>query len=134
MPVHGDAPEEVLELVTRAGGSWWLAIAENRPAADSDVVELAAIPALEVPRTSAAWALPAAGQVQHATGVTMPAATSATTAGAWVLFDDAGLTLPRWSRWLGNPTDPAAVVAAGKMLYLPPEVLALEFTPAVFTL
>lgn len=128
MPAHGSLPEEVLELVTRAGGSWWLGVASNRPRSEDDVVELADVPLLEVPRTAAAWAAPADGVVEHVSGVTLPAATADTVAAAWVLFDDAAGTVPRVSRWLAEDRQ----VAAGTELFLPPDVLAIEFTPSTY--
>ena len=135
MPAHGQAPDEVLELLTRASGSWWLAIATERPIASDTTVELADIPALQIPRDATAWALPADGVVQHLTGVDMPNALSETTAAAWCLFADEDLTDLRWSRWL-TTTDSEAnddiAVPAGYALHLPPEVLELEFTPDTY--
>lgn len=128
MPVHGSTPDEVLQLVTRAGGSWWLGVAASRPRAEDAAVTLAEIPLLEVPRTSAAWAAPADGRVEHVTGMTLPAATTDTVAAAWVLFDDAAGTLPRISRWFSTDQ----VVQAGHQLVLPPDVLTIEFTPSTY--
>lgn len=128
MPAHGTMPDEVLQLVTRAGGTWWLAIATNRPLAVDTTADLADIPPVEVPRDATAWALPADGEVSHATGVTMPAAASATTAAAWCLFNDAGLTDLAISRWFARDQ----TVAAGKALYLGPEVLTFEHTPSTY--
>lgn len=130
MPVHGSTPDEVLELFTRAGGSWWLAISTERPTRSSTTVELADVPALEVPRSAAAWALPAAEKVQHLTGVTMPEALADTTGASWCLFNDAGLTDLAVSRWFA--TDRA--IPAGLALALAPEVLVIEFTPSVYVL
>lgn len=131
MPAHGTAPDEVLQLVTRAGGSWWLAIASNQPTAEDDVVELADIPPLEIPRDDTAWDDPADGAVSHLTGVTMDPATAETSAGAWVLFDDEALTIPRWSRWLVLD-DESQNVPEGTELVLPPEVLTIKFTPSTY--
>lgn len=131
MPAHGTAPDEVLTLLTRAGGSWWLAITTNRPTAEDDAVELADIPAVEVPRDDTAWDIPADGVVAHLTGITMPEATDDTAAAAWVLFDDEALTLPRWSRWLAD-NDNGNAVPAGTELELTPEVLTLQYTPSAF--
>jgi hypothetical protein len=128
MPAHGTAPDEVLQLVTRAGGSWWLGIATVRPTATDTTVTLADIPLLEVPRDATAWADPVDGVVQHTTGLTLPAATADTTAAAWVLFDDAAGTLPRFSRWF----DEDRTVVAGTTLGLSPDVLQLEYTPPTY--
>lgn len=130
MPAHGTTPNEVLQLFTRAGGSWWLAIATNRPLAADTTATLADIPPLEVPRDATAWALPADGEVYHATGVTMPAAVSATTAAAWCLFNDEALTDLALSRWFAKDR----IVAAGRVLFLTPEVLTVEFTPTTYVL
>lgn len=130
MPVHGSMPEETLQLVTRAGGSWWLGITQNQPSADDDTIDLADIPPLEVPRDATAWAAPAVGSVSHATGVTLPAATGDTSAAAWVLFDDEACTLPRISRWFTEPRD----IGDGFELFLSPDVLTIDFTPDTFVL
>lgn len=128
MPAHGTAPDEVLDLVTKAGGSWWLAIATNRPAAADTTADLADIPPLEVPRNGTEWADASGGVVRHATGVTMPAATAATTAAAWCLFDDEALTDLRFTRWFSEDR----AVALGDELPLAAAVLELEFTPPTY--
>jgi hypothetical protein len=128
MPAHGLAPDEVLDLVTKAGGSWWLAIATGRPSAGDTTVTLADIPAVEVPRTDVAWEFAAGGEVPHKTGVTLPAATADTSAAAWCLFDDEALTDLRWSRWFNEDQ----AVVAGRALILTPEVLTLRFTPETY--
>lgn len=124
MPVHGTTPDEVLTLFTRAGGSWWLALTQNRPG-PTNSFELSDIPPLEVPRDATAWADADLGQVSHLTGVTLPASASATPTAAWCLFDDEACTLPRLSRWFAKDR----TVPAGTQVFLSPDVLTIEFTP-----
>jgi hypothetical protein len=128
MPAHGTAPDEALDLVTKAGGSWWLAIATNRPVAADTTANLADIPPLAVPRDGTEWADASGGFVRHATGVTMPAATADTTAAAWCLFDDEDLTVLRWSRWFDEDRE----IPEGLELPVPAAVLELEFTPPTY--
>ena len=127
MPALGSTPDEVVQLYTRAGGSWWLTLAQNRPAY-GDTVELAHIPALEVPRDDTAWADAALGEASHLTGVTLPEADTDTVGAAWVLFNDEALTDPALARWFAKPRN----IAAGQALYLSPEVLTIEFTPTTY--
>jgi hypothetical protein len=128
MPVHGTTPNEVLDLFTHAGGTWWLAVATNRPLAADTTADLADIPPLEVPRDDTAWADPADGQVSHLTGVILPAAESDTTAAAWCLFDDEACTVLRVSRWFSADRE----VAEGTELPLSAEVLTIEHTPSTY--
>jgi hypothetical protein len=128
MPAHGPTPNKVLELLTREGGSWWLALATNRPLATETTADLADIPPLEVPQDDTAWADPADGQVSHLTGVTMPEADSDTTAAAWCLFNDEACTELALSRWFAEDRE----VAAGVGLTLSAEVLTIEHTPSTY--
>lgn len=134
MPTHGTAREEVLDLTTRAGGTWWLHILAEQPTSEQDTVELAAVPPVEVPRDSTFWDDAADGSVQPLQAVTMPAATEDTVALGWVLCDDEAGTLPRFSRWFSaRPGDPSnGVLREGKQLLLEPEVLELRFTPPAY--
>lgn len=122
MPVHGSTPEEVLELYTRAGGSWWLTTSTNRP---NTTATLSAIDPVEVPRDATAWADPSAGSVSHVGTVTLPAATADTTAAAWCLFNDEACTDLAVSRWFSEDR----IIAEGVELPLTPEVLTIQFTP-----
>lgn len=126
MPAHGTAPDEVLDLFTKAGGSWWLAIATERPTTESTTVDLADIPPLELARTGAVWADAADGQVSPADTQTMPAAAAETTAAAWVLFNDEACTDMALSRWF----DEDRLVPEGHQLQMSPELLTIEFTPS----
>lgn len=134
MPTHGTAPEEVLELVTRAGGTWWLFLAAERPLPGQAVVELAAVAPVEVARSAAFWDDPADEAVQALEGVLMPAATEDTVAVGWVLCDDEDGLLPRFSRWFKPPASGGAdpVLLAGQRQWLAPEVLELRFTPPTY--
>lgn len=125
MPAHGSTPDEVVNLYTQAGGTWWLAIATNRPVAGDTTATLADIPPLEVARSSAQWADSVAGTAMHATGVTMPAATADTSAAAWCLFNDEACTDLALSRWFATTRD----IVEGFELPLTPTTLAIEFVP-----
>lgn len=128
MPVHGTTPNEVLDLFTHAGGTWWLTLATNRPLATETTADLADIPPLEVPRDGTAWADAVDEEASHLTGVTLPAAASDTTAASWCLFNDEACTDLAVSRWFSEDRE----IAAGTELPLSAEVLTIEHTPSTY--